>query len=136
MPTFAVLRNLFRSFSSARACDSRGIRLSLMCIPLLLLLLTALNTSFAADKSGIDSNAPLQHQAEIVLAQADNANADPAELYAANCAACHQPDGKGMSGAFPPLAGSDIIKKDPMYLLKATLLGLSGPMTPVQQSVK
>lgn len=36
-----------------------------------------------------------------------------AELFAANCAACHQADGKGLPGAFPPLAGSDYIKEDP-----------------------
>ncbi len=30
--------------------------------------------------------------------------------YLANCAACHQPDGKGLAGAFPPLAGSDFLK--------------------------
>lgn len=28
-----------------------------------------------------------------------------AEVYNANCAACHQPTGKGVPGAFPPLAG-------------------------------
>jgi len=30
------------------------------------------------------------------------------KVYAANCAACHQPDGKGLPGAFPALAGSKI----------------------------
>jgi len=52
-----------------------------------------------------------------------------AELFAANCAACHQADGKGLPGAFPPLAGSDYIKEDPWRLVEATVKGLSGPMT-------
>jgi len=30
------------------------------------------------------------------------------KLYAANCAACHQADGKGIPGAFPGLAGSKV----------------------------
>jgi cytochrome c oxidase subunit 2 len=30
------------------------------------------------------------------------------KIYAANCAACHQPDGKGLPGVFPPLAGSKV----------------------------
>lgn len=34
---------------------------------------------------------------------------DGAALYASNCAACHQADGKGLSGAFPALAGSPIV---------------------------
>ena len=32
-----------------------------------------------------------------------------AKVYAANCAACHQPNGKG-AGAFPPLDGSKIVQ--------------------------
>jgi cytochrome c oxidase subunit 2 len=31
-----------------------------------------------------------------------------AKVYAANCAACHQPNGKG-AGAFPPLDGSKVV---------------------------
>ncbi len=31
------------------------------------------------------------------------------EVYDANCAACHQPDGKGMPPTFPSLAGSKIV---------------------------
>jgi cytochrome c oxidase subunit 2 len=31
------------------------------------------------------------------------------KIYAANCVACHQPNGKGMPPAFPPLAGSKIV---------------------------
>lgn len=37
-----------------------------------------------------------------VSAQADAG----AELYQANCSACHQPGGEGIPGAFPPLAGN------------------------------
>ncbi len=29
-----------------------------------------------------------------------------AAVYAANCASCHQADGRGLAGAFPPLAGN------------------------------
>ena len=29
------------------------------------------------------------------------------KVYLDNCAACHQPEGTGLPGAFPPLAGSD-----------------------------
>ena len=31
------------------------------------------------------------------------------KIYAANCVACHQPNGKGMPPAFPPLAGSKVV---------------------------
>ncbi len=34
---------------------------------------------------------------------------DGSVLYSNTCAACHQADGKGLAGAFPPLAGSTIV---------------------------
>jgi nitrite reductase (NO-forming)/hydroxylamine reductase len=49
--------------------------------------------------------------------------------YLANCAACHQADGAGLAGAFPPLKDSDWIAKDPQAALKAVLAGLNGKIT-------
>ncbi|MBD3750769.1 MAG: cytochrome c [Sphingobacteriales bacterium] len=37
---------------------------------------------------------------------------DGAQLYAANCQACHQSNGEGLKGAFPPLKGSKIVLDD------------------------
>lgn len=37
---------------------------------------------------------------------------DGAMLYTANCQSCHQPNGEGLSGAFPPLKGSPIVNGD------------------------
>ena len=55
---------------------------------------------------------------------------DPAagkQAYEANCAACHQPDGKGLAGAFPPLAASDWLKgKTPAQVAATVLEGLQG----------
>ncbi|MBN8538574.1 MAG: nitrite reductase, copper-containing [Deltaproteobacteria bacterium] len=47
-------------------------------------------------------------------------------VYTQNCAACHQPDGKGVSGAFPPLAGSDYLKNDVNKVISVVKKGLSG----------
>src|SRR5699024_1959265 len=44
--------------------------------------------------------------------ESSNSRLDGAALYASNCAACHQPDGKGLVGAFPALAGSAIVNGD------------------------
>ena len=49
--------------------------------------------------------------------------------YLANCAACHQANGQGLAGAFPPLKDSDWIKEDPNAALKAVLAGLNGKIT-------
>ena len=47
----------------------------------------------------------------------------------ANCSACHQADGSGLPGAFPPLAQSDYLEGDRKQVLSAALFGLSGPIT-------
>ncbi len=52
-----------------------------------------------------------------------------ARIYAANCAACHQPEGQGLAGAFPPLAGSDYLLEDTDRAIRALINGLSGPIT-------
>lgn len=49
---------------------------------------------------------------------------DGEKLYMNTCAACHQADGKGLAGAFPPLAGSPIVNDDnPEMLIKIILQG-------------
>jgi nitrite reductase (NO-forming) len=48
--------------------------------------------------------------------------------FAASCVACHQADGKGIPGAFPPLAGSDFLNKDMKRAIDLVKGGLSGPI--------
>lgn len=50
-------------------------------------------------------------------------------LYATHCAACHQATGKGLTGAFPPLAESSHLADGPAVAINAVLNGLSGPIT-------
>lgn len=53
---------------------------------------------------------------------------DPQQLYVANCQACHQAEGQGMAGAFPPLAGSSWVTEDPETPIRILLRGLQGPI--------
>lgn len=50
-------------------------------------------------------------------------------VYDQNCLACHQPDGMGISGAFPPLAGSDYLLSEPERAINVLLKGMSGKVT-------
>ena len=50
-------------------------------------------------------------------------------LFAGTCSTCHQPDGKGLEGVFPPLANSDYIKANPKALASVILHGMQGPVT-------
>lgn len=43
-------------------------------------------------------------------------------LYAQNCASCHQPQGEGLQGAFPPLKGSPIVLGDDLELFVNIIL--------------
>ena len=49
--------------------------------------------------------------------------------FAGTCSTCHQGNGEGLAGVFPPLARSDYFAKDPMRVVDAVLSGLSGPVT-------
>ena len=54
---------------------------------------------------------------------------DGQAVYQQNCAACHQADGKGLTGAFPPLADSDWIKeRTPAEVATSVLSGIQGEM--------
>lgn len=46
-----------------------------------------------------------------------------------SCVACHQPDGRGLPGAFPSLVNSPRVLGNEETLIKITLKGLEGPIT-------
>ena len=49
-------------------------------------------------------------------------------IFTSRCATCHQPDGKGVPGAFPPLTGSSYVLGAPEILVRILLHGLQGPL--------
>ena len=51
------------------------------------------------------------------------------KIYNQACFACHQADGKGLPGVFPPLAGSDFLKADPDRAVAIVIHGLQGEIT-------
>jgi mono/diheme cytochrome c family protein len=52
---------------------------------------------------------------------------DGAHVFAENCAACHQPEGQGIPGAFPALAGN-VFAQGPSDLVAKTVLKGRGGM--------
>ena len=56
------------------------------------------------------------------------AAAPPGGPYQTVCAACHQAEGQGVAGAFPPLAGSEWLLGNPEIPARIVLLGLTGPI--------
>lgn len=56
---------------------------------------------------------------------------DGAALYARHCTACHQANGRGLPGVFPPLADhvGDLVAADRAYPVQILLYGMVGPIT-------
>jgi mono/diheme cytochrome c family protein len=49
------------------------------------------------------------------------------DSYLANCAACHQTNGEGLAGVFPPLKGSGVVNKgDAAKHIQIVLKGIQG----------
>lgn len=65
---------------------------------------------------------------------APGAAVDGGAIFAANCAACHQANGQGLPGVFPPLAGSEWVVGDPKVLANILLHGVSGKIEVAGQS--
>lgn len=51
------------------------------------------------------------------------------QIYGQTCIACHQAEGQGIAGAFPPLAKSDYLNADVDRAIGAVLHGLTGEIT-------
>jgi mono/diheme cytochrome c family protein len=91
---------------------------SLIAFGLALIFLTVLSTN------GQEPSAQPSQAATATLAESGKA------VYAENCSACHQPNGRGIGGAFPPLAGyvaeSFAQRTGRDYLPRLVLFGLEG----------
>ena len=51
---------------------------------------------------------------------------DGAIVYIANCSSCHQTNGQGIAGAFPPLAGNATVTGNPIAVIAIVKEGLEG----------
>lgn len=51
------------------------------------------------------------------------------KIFSANCATCHQANGLGVAGQYPPLAGSEIVNGGSRRPVMIVLKGLQGPIT-------
>ena len=57
------------------------------------------------------------------------AKADGAALFASACVACHQANGAGLPGVFPPLAGSEWVAGKETTMAAIVLHGIAGSIT-------
>jgi len=62
--------------------------------------------------------APAGTEAEVTVSGA--------QIYSSRCANCHQSNGQGVSGAFPPLDGTDWVTGDKGRIVRILLHGMQG----------
>jgi nitrite reductase (NO-forming) len=86
---------------------------------------------YLGDRSQPNMNAvatATKNAATGVLTVADQVKAGEA-LFAGTCSVCHQPNGAGLPGVFPPLAKSDYLAADTKRAIDVVLNGLTGKVT-------
>jgi len=102
------------------------------CTALFVVIAVALSmySQLAIQKEQAESKAPSAAVAAPAAAGAGgNASAGAAagaKVYAQSCAGCHQANGQGQPGAFPPLAGNSYVTGDSKAVVHTVLYGLNG----------
>jgi mono/diheme cytochrome c family protein len=86
--------------------------------------LLALASAIAGCARGV--HATTAAAASAALAKNPASASDGAVIYLANCSSCHQTDGKGVPGAFPPLAGNAVVTGSPVVPISIVKNGLEG----------
>lgn len=73
---------------------------------------------------GVDAAQPPKKRHDVPLARLARGEA----LYSRSCVACHQADGRGVAGAFPPLDGSQRVTDNWASVVRIITGGLTGPV--------
>ena len=97
--------------------------LRLLAIAGLLLMVSCRNSGKGepAGESNLKETLPSEKQVDEPVA--------PGKLlYNQACLVCHQADGSGVPGMFPPVARSEFISGDPEKLVRLVVEGLTGPV--------
>jgi len=89
------------------------------------------DSAYLGDRSGPNLAAVTQATAAAKAGTLTKENQIEAgrQLFTGTCSVCHQANGEGLAGVFPPLAKSDLIAADPKRAIQILLHGLSGKVT-------
>jgi mono/diheme cytochrome c family protein len=82
------------------------------------------STSTTTDQGA--SAAPAQSASAGAMAANGAAASDGAKVYQTNCSSCHQANGQGVPGTFPPLAANPAVAGDATKVIHIVKYGLNG----------
>ena len=81
-------------------------------------------------EGGTIQHMPKKAKKTSVIAKTPNQSiADGKAIFGRTCLACHQSEGQGIKGVFPPLAKSDFLNNNKEKAIDAVLFGLKGEIT-------
>ena len=107
---------------------SRPVHSTLAIVMFLCLGISAAGRSEASE--GTKPNSSVAAEPSTGLGYAVQTRYDPKKgqaLYTMNCSACHQANGEGQLGAYPPIRGSGVVTKDDATKhIRIVLNGLRG----------
>jgi nitrite reductase (NO-forming) len=87
------------------------------------------DSTYLGDKAGdLSTVATASKAAETGVLTKDMQIKAGGALFAGTCSVCHQANGEGLAGVFPPLAKSDFLTKDHTKAIAVVINGLSGPV--------
>ncbi|PEN13200.1 cytochrome C [Longibacter salinarum] len=87
------------------------------------------STFYLGHYTGDFSPDPWLQSSDPVVAtttEPEEVEVDGAQIYSSRCATCHQSDGEGISGAFPPLNQAEWVTGDKGQIIRILLQGMIG----------
>lgn len=96
------------------------------------LFISSISIAVSLSSCGENKTASSEPQTETTQVAISNSVLDLSKgesIFKEKCIACHHEDGKGVEGAFPPLAGSDYLLADKIRAIKDILGGKKGEVT-------
>lgn len=94
-----------------------------------LALLWAVGYIFVAHPDSPPALGDKRTEADLMPRAGATGAVDGAQIYAAQCAACHQATGAGLPGVFPPLTASEWVTGKESLAADILLHGISGKLT-------
>ena len=104
----------------------RGLLKAGALVALAAMLAACSNSASSAANADNDASASTAPAATSAVAQNGASANDGAGVYSTNCSSCHQTNGAGLPGAFPPLANNAVVTGDPKTVIHIVKFGLHG----------
>jgi mono/diheme cytochrome c family protein len=104
----------------------RFARLSVALALIGVLVACAKSSESTSASSTAAASAEASASASAAVAQNAASASDGERIYIQNCSSCHQPNGQGVKGTFPPLAGNPTVVGFDVHVIHIVKFGLTG----------